>query len=328
MPHKIDVSVGVGGLTLRNPVILASGSLGRTGRGLLRYAQAGCSAVVTKTILPEPWPGNPSPRVMQVGDLEVINCEGLPNIGLKAMLEDVKKVKDYMNGSLLVVNIAALTIEEYVKEALEFEKAGVDIVELSLYGCPNYRPGTKIAAGFFGNDPKRIVELIRTVKGAIKIPVWVKGVWGSGPFEAIEAMGEGKPDAIVIRYSSVRSMPINIDTGNKILGHPHGIGMLTGPYLRDAGLLAVVNTARLVEVPIIGNGGVYSGEDVIMYMMAGASAVQVLTCLMRKGPKIVHKICSEIEQYMVKKGLKSLEEIRGLTLKHLAPKPYDREKIG
>lgn len=326
MAPNMDLSARLGSLTLKNPLILASGSLSRTGRGILRYGQAGCSAVVTKTILPEPWQGNPSPRVMQVGNTDLISCEGLPNIGLKAMVEDFKKVKGRMTGSLLVANIAALTVEEYVEEALEFEKAGADAIELALR-MSNYKPGTTIAAGFFGDDPKRIMEVIRAVKGAIKIPIWVKGIWASPPFKTIEAVGEGKPDAIVIRDLGVRNMPIDINTGKPILGHPHGIGGLTGPYLRDAGLLRVANTARLIDIPIIGNGGVYSGKDVIMYIMAGASAVQVLTCVMRKGPKIVEKICSEIGQYMAAKGLKSLEEIRGITLKYLAPEPFDRGKI-
>jgi dihydroorotate dehydrogenase (NAD+) catalytic subunit len=321
MAHQMDLSARVGSLTLKNPLILASGPLTRRGNGILRYARAGCSAIVTKTTLPEPWQGNPSPRIMQVRNFEVINCEGVPNIGLKATLEEVRKVKDQMNGSLLLVNIAALTIEEYVEEAVKFEKAGADAIEITPAGCPNYRPVTKTGAGFFGGDPKQLVELIRAVKGAIKIPVWIKVFLSSAPFETIKAVGEGKPDAIVVRNLGVRCMPIDIDTGKPILGHPHGIGGLTGPYLRDVGLRDVANTARLIDIPIIGNGGVYTGEDVIMFIMAGASAVQILTCLMRKGPIIVEKICNEIEQYMIAKGLRNLEDIRGLTLKYLPPEP-------
>ena len=143
----------------------------------------------------------------------------------------------------------------------------------------------------------------------------------------IKTVAGGKPDTILMRSAGVQCMPIDIETGKPRLVLPPGNGTLTGPYLLNAGLLEVANAARLTEIPIIGNGGVYSGKDVIMYIMAGACALEIMTSVMRKGPGIVEKICSEIEQYMVSNGLKSLEEIRGLTLKYLPPEPYTRGKI-
>ena len=113
-------------------------------------------------------------------------------------------------------------------------------------------------------------------------------------------------------------MPVDPNTGKPLLSHPRGEGSLTGPYTKSPGLKIVADTAARVSIPIIANGGVACGQDVIDYFRAGASAVELLTVIIRRGMSIVPKILSELETYIQDQGLESLTEIRGQTGQFLA----------
>ena len=176
MGSKVDLSVQIGKQTLWNPLILASGGMGRTARGLIAFAEAGCSAVISKTITPDPWDGNPSPRVMEVGDYDLINCEGLPNLGREAFIGEIRRAKAAVKDSLIVPNLTGNTIEEFVRAAMDFEQAGADALEVTVYGCRNFKPGTRIAASYWSQTPERIYEVTKAVKDRVSIGVWPKRV--------------------------------------------------------------------------------------------------------------------------------------------------------
>ena len=115
-------------------------------------------------------------------------------------------------------------------------------------------------------------------------------------------------------------MPIDIDTGKPILGHPSGQGLHMSPYVKFMGFKAVADLARITQLPLTPSGGVWEANDAISYMMAGAAAVQVYKSVMLRGPKHVKHILEGIEKYVIEKKISSLDEIRGITLKYLPTK--------
>jgi len=317
---KPDLSVKLGSLKLKNPLILASGPCGRTARGLKKYAELGFAAMITKTITPEPVEGNPSPRDVWAGSQLLFEASGTPNMGFKAMVEEIKKAKgEIKNNAYIIVNITAEDPDDFTRMASGFEKAGADAIEIAIFGCPNYKIGTKIKEAYWEQSPERIKMVVKEVKREVKIPIWIKCL-RSG-MARIKAAEEGGAD-VIHKLNSIRGVPIDIETGKPILRNYMKIGSCCGPFRKFDGIRDVLDIARVVKVPVVGGGGVWTGKDVIEYIMAGASAVQVLTSVMLRGPLHVAKILSEVEKYMIQKGYDTLDGIRAVTLKYLPSKYY------
>jgi len=252
---KPDLSVQIGTQILRNPLILAPGGLGRTARGLIRFGEEGCGAVMSKTITPDPWEGNPSPRILEVGNLDLINCEGLPNLGRRVFVSEIKKAKAALKDCLIVPTFTGNTVDDFVQIAVEFEQAGADCLGVGLNGCRNFKPGTPIAASYWAQTPERIYEVIKAVREKVSIPIWVKGAQGQNLTAKVQAAEAAGADAIIARGDGTMAMPINTATGKPILGHPHAVGHLTGPFSKWDGLRVVADVSRSVKLPIIGGGG-------------------------------------------------------------------------
>ncbi len=326
---KPDLSVTVGELKLKNPLILSSGEMGRVARGLIKYAELGFAAVVSKSSTPEPWGGNPAPFNIHFPERTFfVGSQGDPNVGFKAFLPEIKKAKDVIKGSAFVVaNIDPEELETTVEMAREFEKAGADALEVKTMGCPNYNPDptkpvtSKIALHYWMQTPERTETITKAVKSAVKIPLWIK--CSPKDVEDIKALEKGGANALHTVGAAgpfVRSLPIDVGTGKPILGDPTGTGIAMGPRVfKMQGLKRIADLARTTHIPLVPSGGVWEGKDVIEYIMAGAAAVQVYTSVWLKGPKWVKHILDGIEEYMIEKGISSLDEIRGVTLKYLPP---------
>ena len=165
-----DLSVKIGDLTLKNPLILGSGPCGRTALGLAKYVELGFAAVITKTITPEPVLGNPSPRDIVHDPKLLWESSGTPNMGYVAMLEEIKRAKDMIKGrGHIVVNITAEDPEDFARMAEGFEKAGADALEVAIFGCPNYIPGTKIHDAYWEQTPERIKMVVEGIKKAVEM---------------------------------------------------------------------------------------------------------------------------------------------------------------
>ncbi len=314
-----DLRVKMGGLTLKNPLILGSGPNGRTALGLAKYIELGFAAVITKTITPEPVAGNPSPRDV-VYDKELLwESSGTPNMGYKAMLEEIKKAKDMIKDSgYIAVNITAEDPEDFARMSVGFEKAGADAIEVAIFGCPNYPHGTKIQEAYWEQTPERIKRVVEGIKKETNIQIWMK-LLRSG-IERIKAAEEAGAD-LIHKFHTIRGVPIDLDTGKPIMGSPMKSASCCGPFRRFEGIKDVMDIARAVNIPVVGGGGVWTGRDVIEYTYAGASGVQALTSVMLAGPNKVKRILKELEEFMDEKGMNSLDEIRGKTLQYL-PSTY------
>ena len=313
-PFSETLKVRVGDLILPTPLVLASGPIGRCSRGWVDAVAAGCGAVVTKTITPVPWPGNPAVRILTHQRDSLLNCEGLPNLGAHITADEVKRLKALGSQFLLIVSITAAEEMEFVEMAKLFEDAGADGLEIAIMGCPNYRPGTVIADGIWNDDPARTFGLIQAIRKAVTLPLWIKG---AQKLEVALACEEAGADALLVRSGSLRAMPLDPVTGKPLLSHPRGEGSLTGPYTKLPGLKIVADFARRVKIPIIGNGGITCGQDVVDYFMAGASAVELLTVAIRQGLRIVPKIICETESYLKNHKFKNLAEIRGKVFRYV-----------
>ncbi len=329
MNAKPDLSVTVGDLKLKNPIILGSGEMGRTARGLIKYAEVGCSAVVSKSVLGQPWGGNPAPWNTYSAKGYLLGSQGDPGIGFKAMVPEIKKAKEAIKDNAFVeVSIGTDEKEEFTEMAVEFEKAGADVIELKLVGCPNYRPDptgppNKIASHYWESTPELSEEAVRAIKSVVKIPVWVK--YNPKTIESIRAVERGGANGMHAVGGGVLVRGLTMCTnikgyiGQPILGDPTGTGLKNFGSSVYETITRIAELARLTKLPLTPSGGVAEASDVIQFIMAGAAAVQVYTGIADGGLKWVQRTLADIEEWMVEMGVSSLDEIRGITLKYLPP---------
>ncbi len=318
--QEVDLNVRVGTKTLRNPIFLAPGPLGRTPVAMKKFADAGCAVVSGKTLTAEPKRGNPLPHAIRRLSCDwMINAAGGPNIGIKAFAGRMEKVRGLIEGSEVLISVAARTIEEFVSLSQQAEAMGADILDLDI-SCPNATD--KGAADSWQKDLNSLFDLIVAVKKAVKVPLWIKCLSAYGNLLEIAKTVEMAGADAVVPLAMIGGLPIDINTGKPILGFKHGVGLATGPPLKYVELKAVADVARVVKIPVIATGGCTTGRDVIEFLMVGARGVQVLTAFMRGGTAHVQKMISEMTQFMQEKGWNRVEDLIGLTLKYLPEEPF------
>jgi dihydroorotate dehydrogenase (NAD+) catalytic subunit len=311
----------LGRLNLQSPLILGSGPIGRNSRGWLRAATAGCGAMVSKTTTPLPWLGNPAVRIMKYGKESIMSCEGLPNIGVINTAGEVKHAKTINPKAMFVPSISGSTESEYIEMAQILSNAGADALELAIKGCLNFDGNNAMAEGYWNLDPRKAFQLINTVRKAVNIPLWIKGKGNDG-YDLISAYEDAGADAVIIRLPNIHALPID-----PVTGHPNLVNISNnaaypnptyhGPFAKSPGVKIVADISRRVKIPIIGNGGITCGQDVIDYIRAGASAVQLQTIIICKGISVIPRILSEIETSIKSLGHKSLESIKGDLFQYL-----------
>jgi dihydroorotate dehydrogenase (NAD+) catalytic subunit len=252
--------VRVGGVDLRNHLVLAAGILGTTGASLARILREGAGGVVTKSIGPTPLDGHPGPcLVVQEGG--VLNAMGLPNPS-----REFREELAPLAGEPVVVSVFGGSPEEFALVASWFADAAAGF-ELNL-SCPH-------ADGFgsaLGTDPVLVEECTRAVK-ALGRPTWVKVTPNVTDITEIGAAAEqGGADAIVA-INTVKAMRISVPMGRPVLGNR--FGGLSGKAIFPIAVRCVYELYEACRVPIIGCGGVSTARDVVEMMMAGASAVEI-----------------------------------------------------
>jgi dihydroorotate dehydrogenase (NAD+) catalytic subunit len=278
------IDVG-GGLTLANPVVLASGPFGYGGRYVDLFDVARLGAVVLKGAAPEPWPGNPPPRVAAV-DGGLLNAIGLENPGVDAVLSG-PACELAARGARVVVNVIGHDLRDFVEVARRAsESADIAALELNV-SCPNVPDGLR-----YGTDPRLVAELVAAVRRVTRLPVWVK-LPPCPPDRAAlaRACAEAGADAL----SLVNTLPaLALDRGGRArLGV--GGGGLSGPALRPVALLAVAECRAAVRLPIVGMGGIETAEHARAFLAAGATAVAVGTALFRN-PLAAIEIVQALEE--------------------------------
>jgi dihydroorotate dehydrogenase (NAD+) catalytic subunit len=300
------LEVDLAGIRLRNPTLLASGVMGETGDSLLRVAEAGAGGLVTKSIGLEPRKGYPNPTLVELPD-GYINAMGLPGPGIEAFAEEMEIAK---KGNVPIIgSLFAAVPEDFTSLAGKMEDYGAAAVELNL-SCPHAK-GYGMEVGI---DPDAVGAIISSVKGAVRIPVMAKLTPNTHRLldvaRAVEAAGG---DAIVA-INTVKAMAISVEARRPILFNR--TGGLSGPAVKAIGLRCVYELRKAVELPIVGVGGIESSRDVLEYMMAGASAVQIGSAVGRRGLKVFSEICRGLEEYMAANRLRNLEEIVGVAHAH------------
>jgi len=303
----VDLSVQLApshqrGLLLTNPVMTASGTFGYG----IEYSELvdiqRLGAIVCKGTTLKPREGNPQPRLVET-TRGILNSVGLENVGVEAVIKE--KAPIWAKWQVpVIVNIAGETIDEYAEVAARLDGvAGVSGIEVNI-SCPN------IACGGmeFGTNPKAAAEVTAAVKAASSLPIMVKlspDVTDIG--EIALAVSEAGADAITL-INTVRGMAIDINECRPSLGNI--AGGLSGPAIKPLALYMVYKVAGVVDIPIIGCGGISCADDALEFLMAGASAVEVGTANLTS-PQAALDVLDGIRRFMERKNLKNMEAIVG-----------------
>jgi len=298
----MDTTVNLAGVTLKNPVMTASGTFG-SGKEYSEFVDLGrLGAVVTKGVAKVPWPGNPTPRIAETAG-GMMNAIGLQNPGVDVFCErDIPFLKQYDTN--IIVNVCGKTAEDYCAVVERLAGEAVDLLEINI-SCPNVKEGG-IA---FGQDPKAVEAITREIKRLAKQPVIMKlSPNVTDITEMARAAEAGGADALSL---------INTLTGMKIDIHKQAFalanqtGGVSGPAIKPIAVRMVYQTARAVKLPIIGMGGIASADDAIEFILAGASAVAVGTANFYS-PAVTIDVAEGIERYMKGYNFERVTDMIGL----------------
>ena len=295
-----DLSINLAGINLKNPVMTASGTFGY-GEEYEPYLDLNrLGAIVVKGLSLNPSPGNPPPRMVET-PAGMLNAIGLQNIGVKRFIQE--KLPQLRNlDTPIIVNFLGNSESEYCKAAEKLGKAeGIAGLEVNL-SCPNIKKGGLA----FGVDPEATYSLIKEIKRATSLPLLVKLSPNitdiTVPARAAE---DGGADALTL-INTVLGMAIDIETRRPRLANV--TGGLSGPAIKPIALRMVYQAAQAVKIPIIGVGGIMTGEDALEFIIAGASAVQIGTANFLD-PTATIRIIEEIEAYCRQHKIASIKEI-------------------
>lgn len=297
----MDLSVKLGSLCLDNPVIAASGTFG--------YGLEYCSFVdlnalggfSTKGLSLKPKIGNPVPRVIETSS-GMLNAIGLENIGLEAFLtEKLPQLKSF--NTRIIVNFFGDTTPEYVEMARALSEAErVDALEMNV-SCPNVEKGGMQ----FSSDPEILRDVVSSVRKVTQKFLIVKLSPNVTDITLLaKAAEDAGADALSVCNTFV-GMSIDLKTRRHHLANK--TGGLSGPAIKPLALNLVYQTARAVQIPIIGIGGIASGEDAVEFLLAGAKAVQIGTANFIDPASTLHVI-KGIRQYCLKNGVNNLSELK------------------
>lgn len=302
---ELNLEVKLGPLTLKNPVMTASGTFGYGEEYNEFYPISRLGAVVVKGIAPWPSHGNPTPRTAEVVS-GMINAIGLQGPGIEKFLHG----DHYMpflrkTGATVIVNIWGKTPEDYalVAERLEAEKEGVAALEINV-SCPNVKAGGLA----FGTNVESMQRVIRAVRAKTTLPLITKL---SPNVSRIADFALGAQDAgsdMISLINTIPAMAIDIYTRRPKLANI--TGGLSGPAVKPVAVKLVYEAARAVSIPVIGMGGIMSGEDAVEFLLAGASAVAVGTATFAD-PAAPLRVLEGIRAFMERTGVRSVTELIG-----------------
>ena len=296
----IDTSVTICGVTMKNPVTVASGTFG-SGIEYDEFTDVSrLGAVTTKGVALTPWQGNPTPRIAETSS-GMMNAVGLQNPGIEEFLKtDIAflKTKD----TRIIVNVCGHSEEEYVGVVERLQDEPVDLLEINV-SCPNVKEGG-IA---FGVDPKALEHITAEVKKKAKQPIIMKlSPNVTNIVDMAKAAEAGGADALSL-INTITGMKIDIK--KRAFALANRTGGLSGPAIKPVAVRMVYQVCHAVDLPVIGMGGISCWEDAIEFIMAGATMVSVGTANFHD-PFVTAKIVDGIEEYMKREGIKDLSEIR------------------
>ena len=296
-----DLQVQLGRLTLPNPILVASGTFGY-GREMERIVDLNrLGGIVPKTITTEMRVGNAPNRTVETS-AGLLNSIGLDNDGIDAFISHHLPYLSEQPAPL-IVSVAGSSAEDYVALASRLAAAGgIDALELNI-SCPNVAHGVD-----FGSNPALCEQVVRGVREHCAIPVLAKLTPNvTSVVEIADAAARGGADAVCLT-NTLLGMAIDWKKRRPILGND--VGGLSGPAIKPVSLRCVFQVARSVDVPIIGIGGIANLDDVMQFLIAGASAVQIGTANYYD-PTITMKILDQLPQALDTLGARSISEVVG-----------------
>lgn len=294
-----NLTVRVGDLTLRNPVMPASGCFAIEYREALDLNRLG--ALVIKSVSPKSRAGNPTPRVAETYS-GMLNSIGIPSKGLEYYRSQVLPPYTQYD-TPVVVSISADTAEEFAAACEEMSLPEVAVIEANI-SCPNLE-----ADGMaFAMLPETTAQVVSAIRRRTRHQFWVKITPNASNIAAVARAAEDAGADAIVMGNTVLGMAIDVRTRKPKLGNV--MGGLSGPAIKPIALRLVHQCYRAVRIPIIGCGGIQSAEDAVEFMLAGATAIQVGTASFRD-PGVMQTIVDGLNDYCDETGIEALRDLTG-----------------
>ncbi|HXX83610.1 MAG TPA: dihydroorotate dehydrogenase [Casimicrobiaceae bacterium] len=312
----VDLSVRIGAVTLANPVMPGSGTFSTEFGQVIDLNRLG--AMVTKTVSRPYRPGNPPPRVHEV-EAGMINSIGLPTKGLAYFLEH--QLPEYRRYTApTVCSITSETMDDFAQMAQDVSVEGVTAIELNI-SCPTRRPG----GGNFALNEDTTYKVVKACRAMTDKPLWAKLSPNAGEITAVaEAAERAGANAITVS-NTILGLKINVDTFRSCIGN--GYGGISGPGVKPIVLRMVHQCSKAVKIPIIGCGGIMKTEDVVEYLLAGATAVQVGFANFRN-PTAMIGLIEGLAKWCERKGIVRVADLTGAMRDHPPRDTYEAGMIG
>jgi dihydroorotate dehydrogenase (NAD+) catalytic subunit len=297
-----DLSVEVGNVRLKNPVLTASGTFGYglEFQPFLRLDELG--GLVTKGLSPRPRRGNPPERIVET-PAGMLNAIGLQNVGVDAFLRDkLPKLRAF--DTAVVANVFGETEAEYLEVCEKLDAAsGIAAIELNL-SCPNTECGGMI----FGNDAASLAAITRACRRVTKLPLWVKLSPNVTDIRETARAAEAEGADAVTLVNTFVGMVVDVEKRRPVLANVSG--GLSGPAIRPLAVWMTWQVFRAVKIPIVGMGGIMTARDALEFLIAGATAVQTGTVNFVT-PSSAVTVAKDLGAWLEQRGIGSVREIVG-----------------
>ncbi len=290
------------GVALRNPVLAASGTFGYGVEFERQVDLNALGGLVVKGLSREPMEGNPPPRLWET-QAGMLNSVGLQNIGVRAFVRDKLPLLARFQTAVFA-NVFGYSTEDYVEVVRVLESAeGLAGYELNV-SCPNTRHG----GIYFSSDPALLAEVVESVKRVARRPVIVKLSPNVAAIEPLAKAAESSGADAISLVNTFVALAVDARARRPRLGA--GFGGLSGPAIKPIALRLVCQAAQAVKIPVIGLGGIATGEDAAEFLVAGASAVEVGTATFWD-PAVPLRIARELSRFLHEQGIRNVREIVG-----------------
>lgn len=297
----VDLSVDLGGIKLRNPVLLASGCVGygHEYQHLVDYAKLG--GIVTKSVSPLPRPGNPPPRIWET-PAGMLNAIGLENPGVERFLREKAPLLRTLP-TAIIASVVGGTMDEFAEVAAKMDgEECIRALELNI-SCPNVSHGTD-----FGRDPIAAETIVKHVRRRTGKPIVVKMTPEAPDVPAVARAAEKGGAHAISLCNTWRGLAVDVETGRPRIANV--TAGFSGPAVRPLALRHTWEVAKAVSIPVIGIGGISTAADALEFLMVGARAVQVGTALFAD-PAAPEAIVSGLEAFCVRKKVERVESLVG-----------------
>ncbi len=299
MNSRLDLQVDFCGITFKNPITTASGTFSARESGEF-YDIGRLGGVITKGVADVPWEGNKTPRIAEVYG-GMLNSVGLQNPGVDTYIKEELSFLSKFD-TRVIANVAGHSIEEYAAVAERLSDSSCDMLEVNI-SCPNVKEG---GIGF-GTDPKLAAAVTKEVKKRTSKPVIIKLTPNVTDITEIAKAAEYAGADGISLINTLLGMRIDVNRKKPVLANV--MGGFSGPAIKPVAVRMVYQVRRAVKLPIIGLGGITTGEDVAEFLLAGADLVSVGTAAL-VNPTAPVDILAEFEAYMQRQGLTSIQQLK------------------